>query len=71
MCVCAQSCYWDYCLQRYHFIKKTHMLKHAHAQRATSTHTLTQSVYKDGLRPGYTVHCTGKLCKWFIVDELM
>lgn len=72
MCVPAQSCYRDYCPQRYHFIKEnTHMLRHAHTQTRTHTLTHTHWVNRDGLRPGYAVHCTGKLCKWFIVDELM
>ena len=49
-------------------LKKTHrLLRHTH----TYTHTHTQWVNRDGLGPGYVVHCTGKLCKWFIVDELM
>lgn len=27
--------------------------------------------HTDGPRPAYVLHCAGKLCKWFIVDELM
>lgn len=48
MCVPAQSCYWDYCPRRYHFIKEnTHTYTHTHAQTHTharsDTHTHTYS----------------------------
>lgn len=46
-------------------------LKKTHKCSGTHTHTHAQWVHRDGLRPGYVLHCTGKLCKWFIVDELM
>lgn len=48
-------------------LKKTHTYSDAHTHKHTEAHW----VNRDGLRPGYVVHCTGKLCKWFIVDELM
>lgn len=51
-------------------LKKTHTFSDTHTY--TNTHSEhTQWVNMDGPRPGYAVHCTGKLCKWFIVDELM
>lgn len=39
MCVSAQSCYQDYCVRRYHFIKKTHRHSHKRTHALTPTHT--------------------------------